>query len=150
MTSLFSELVLILFCIGFSFMVTSESSSGVQALNVHCRESEQKALLMLKDGFHTSLYRFSSWVPEQDCCKWKGVGCNKETGNVISLDLHSPDPSELLQGELMDSLVHLPYLSHLDLSHNDFYQTLIPEFIGSLSNLKYLNLSHANFRGTIP
>ncbi|KAJ9158876.1 hypothetical protein P3X46_024420 [Hevea brasiliensis] len=150
MTSLFSELVLFLFCIGFFFMVSSESSSGVQALNVHCRESEQKALLMLKDGFHTSLDRFSSWVPEEDCCKWKGVGCNNETGHVIALDLHSPDPLELLQGELRDSLVHLPYLSHLDLSHNDFYQTQIPEFIGSLPNLKYLNLSRANFGGTIP
>ncbi|KAF2319763.1 hypothetical protein GH714_018611 [Hevea brasiliensis] len=142
-------------CVGIDglaleIIVTSESSSGVQALNVHCRESEQRALLMLKDGFHTSLDRFSSWVPEEDCCKWKGVGCNNETGNVISLDLHSPDSTELLQGELRDSLLHLPYLSHLDLSHNDFYQTVIPEFIGSLSNLKYLNLSHSNFRGTIP
>ncbi|KAF2319767.1 hypothetical protein GH714_018651 [Hevea brasiliensis] len=105
---------------------------------------------MLKDGFHVSLDRFSSWVPEEDCCKWKGVGCNNETGHVITLDLHSPDPSELLQGELRDSLVHLPYLSYLDLSLNDFCQTQIPEFIGSLSNLKYLNLPRANFRGNIP
>ncbi|XP_057990176.1 receptor-like protein EIX2 [Hevea brasiliensis] len=119
-------------------MVTSESSSGVQALNVHCRESEQKALLMLKDGFHTSLYRFSSWVPEQDCCKWKGVGCNKETGNVISLDLHSPDPSELLQ-------------EVLDLSYNGFYHSEIPNWLVEVSHtLSLLNLTTCSLQGSIP
>ncbi|XP_030941563.1 receptor-like protein 50 [Quercus lobata] len=37
-----------------------------------------------------------------------------------------------------------------DLSLNDFHQDSIPEFIGSLQYIEYLNLSNANFRGTIP
>ncbi|KAK9287349.1 hypothetical protein L1049_015766 [Liquidambar formosana] len=35
------------------------------------------------------------------------------------------------------------------LSLNDFRQVPIPEFIGNLSNLKFLNLSSSNFKGTI-
>ncbi|KAF2319764.1 hypothetical protein GH714_018619 [Hevea brasiliensis] len=183
-------------------MVTSESSSGVQALNLHCRESEQKALLMLKDGFHTSLARFSSWIPEEDCCKWRGVGCNNETGHVISLDLHSPDSSELLQGpaaltgfrvssmkvldlssvylgdvvnwldavNMLPSLVELRLVScqlHnlpqslpslnfsslevLDLSHNGFYHSLIPNWLVEVSHtLHLLNLTTCSLQGSIP
>ncbi|KAF2319760.1 hypothetical protein GH714_018583 [Hevea brasiliensis] len=122
----------------------------VAALKVQCIDSEQKALQNFKEGFQSHLDRFSSWVPEEDCCKWRGVRCENETGHVISLDLHSSDSSEAMQGQLRESLLDLPYMSYLDLSLNDFLQIQIPEFIGSLSNLKYLNLSNANFKGIIP
>ncbi|XP_075675160.1 receptor-like protein EIX1 [Castanea sativa] len=66
------------------------------------------------------------------------------------LDLHSRDPSSKLLGEVSLSLLDLPYLRSLDLSLNHFQQTLIPEFICSLKYIEHLNLSNANFRGTIP
>ncbi|KAF2293775.1 hypothetical protein GH714_004623 [Hevea brasiliensis] len=55
-----------------------------------------------------------------------------------------------VKGQLRESLLGLPYLSYLDLSSIDFNQVPIPEFIGSLSNLKYLDLSNANFKGIVP
>ncbi|KAK9672527.1 hypothetical protein RND81_12G106000 [Saponaria officinalis] len=38
----------------------------------------------------------------------------------------------------------------MDLSLNDFRGQLLPKFIGSLSNLEHLNLSHAGFEGVVP
>ena len=48
-----------------------------------------------------------------------------------------------LNSHLCEVLLELPYLTFLDLSGNDFKQSHIPEFIGSLSNLKYLDLYRA-------
>ncbi|KAK4584242.1 hypothetical protein RGQ29_022115 [Quercus rubra] len=117
---------------------------------IRCKDSEHDALLTFKGGFRSGLDRFSSWKAEEDCCKWRGVGCDNVTGHVTKLDLHSPDPSDILQGEISQSLLHLPYLRSLDLSQNNFYSIRIPEFIGSLQCIKYLNLSNATFRGPIP
>ncbi|OAY39869.1 receptor-like protein EIX2 [Manihot esculenta] len=150
MGSILKELVTIFIFIAYVFMISTEYSWDVVALKVQCLDSEQKALQTFKEGFQSHLDRFSSWVPEEDCCKWRGVKCENETGHVIALDLHSSDSSEAMQGQLRTSLLDLPYLSYLDLSLNDFRQIQIPEFIGSLSNLKHLNLSDANFKGTIP
>ncbi|KAF2293777.1 hypothetical protein GH714_004643 [Hevea brasiliensis] len=125
-------------------------SWAVAALKVQCIDGEQEALLMFKEGFTSPSSRFSSWVAGEDCCKWSGVGCNNRTGHVITLDLHSFDSSGEVKGQLRESLLGLPYLSYLDLSSIDFNQVPIPEFIGSLSNLKYLDLSNANFKGIVP
>ncbi|WCJ33961.1 Receptor-like protein EIX2 [Euphorbia peplus] len=142
----FYELVSILF-VAFLCMVMDIASA---VSNVQCINSERQALLTLKEGFTSPSFRFSSWMPDEDCCRWRGVRCSNTTGRVISLDLRSNESSLQLQGELKDSLVDLSYLTYLDLSFNDFYQMQIPEFLGSLSNLEYLNLSHANFKGSIP
>nr|XP_010909316.2 receptor-like protein EIX2 [Elaeis guineensis] len=42
------------------------------------------------------------------------------------------------------------HLKYLDLSLNNFFGARIPKFIGSLVHLEYLNLSHAEFSGSIP
>ncbi|RVW63982.1 Receptor-like protein kinase HAIKU2 [Vitis vinifera] len=47
-------------------------------------------------------------------------------------------------------LLDLKHLQYLDLSCNDFGSLNIPEFFGSLSTLRYLNLSSAGFCGVIP
>ncbi|XP_023888942.1 receptor-like protein EIX1 [Quercus suber] len=117
---------------------------------VPCMDSEQDALLKIKEGFKDVSEPFSSWTAEEDCCNWRGVGCDNTTGHVTMLDLHSRDPTSKLPGEVSPSLLDLPYLRSLDLSLNHFQQTLIPEFICSLKYIEHLNLSNANFRGTIP
>ncbi|KAI4354353.1 hypothetical protein L6164_003223 [Bauhinia variegata] len=53
-------------------------------------------------------------------------------------------------GEINPPLLELKHLNHLDLSCNDFGGMPIPNFIGSLKSLTYLNLSAARFRGEIP
>ncbi|KAI3455369.1 hypothetical protein Pfo_012032 [Paulownia fortunei] len=141
-------LSLLFLLVGFSLR-TAESSSDHQNLPVLCIESERAALLEFIQGFNPSA-RFASWMVEEDCCKWKGVACNNRTGHVNALDLGSPNSTDYLQGEVRDSLLGLPYLTHLDLSLNDFKQEQVPKFISSIKNLEYLNLSNANLRGTIP
>ena len=118
---------------------------------VPCMDREQEALLKFKEGFKSASESFSSWTAEEDCCNWRGVGCDNATGHVTILDLHGRDPYNILQAHLVSpSLFDLPYLRYLDLSLNDFQQIPIPELIGSLKYIEYLNLSNANFRGTIP
>ncbi|KAM4089201.1 hypothetical protein ACB094_07G131700 [Castanea mollissima] len=117
---------------------------------VPCMDSEREALLKIKEGFKDVSEPFSSWTAEEDCCNWRGVGCDNTTGHVTMLDLHSRDPSSKLLGEVSPSLLDLPYFRSLDLSLNHFQQTLIPEFICSLKYIEHLNISNANFRGTIP
>ena len=55
-----------------------------------------------------------------------------------------------LEGTTNVSLAELTHLKHLDLSFNNFNFQAMPKFIGSLSNLEYLNLSHSWFMGIIP
>ncbi|XP_062079901.1 receptor-like protein EIX2 [Humulus lupulus] len=59
---------------------------------------------------------------------------------------HLPD---LQANELSSNLLELQHLNYLDLSGNNFSYSKIPNFFGSMKNLKYLNLSQANFGGLI-
>lgn len=51
---------------------------------------------------------------------------------------------------ISSSLLSLQHLKHLDLSLFSMDGKQIPAFIGSLSSLRYLDLSSANFGGRIP
>ena len=117
-----------------------------------CKEHERQALLKIKQDLIDDYGLLSSWSSNQDCCKWSGVNCSNQTGHVIMLNLNGSTSflSRHLQGKLNPSLTELKYLTHLDVSYNDFNQTQIPEFIGSLSNLIFLDLSQANFGRNIP
>jgi len=131
-------------------------NSAVKDNSFECIEMERKALLKFKESLKDPFHCLSSWVGS-DCCKWVGVRCNKHTGNVIRLHLRGTDICSKatdtkwpLSGELNASLLDLKYLNYLDLSHNDFENVQVPSFLGSLSNLWYLNLSHSSFAGKVP
>ena len=123
-------------------------TSGVGNGSVLCIEKERQALLEFKKGFVNGNYTLSSWgsEDEKNCCDWYGVHCNSQTGHVIELHLHYHG----LRGMISPSLLELPHLSFLELNDNDFNQSHIPKFIGSFSNLNYLDLSSANLSGPIP
>ncbi|KAI3510872.1 hypothetical protein L1887_18009 [Cichorium endivia] len=122
-----------------------------------CTQSELEALLNFKEGLVDPEDRLSSWKGNK-CCQWHGIGCDNSTGVVNMIDLHNPYPLSYvvppgrygLSGEIRPSLVKLKYLTYFDLSHNTFVESEIPEFIGSLKNLRYLNLSTSGFSGRIP
>ncbi|XP_052195138.1 receptor-like protein EIX2 [Diospyros lotus] len=54
-----------------------------------------------------------------------------------------------LGGAIGPSLLDLKYLRYLDLSKNNFEGRRVPNFFGSLTKLRYLNLSGASFGGAI-
>nr|GEW46624.1 hypothetical protein [Tanacetum cinerariifolium] len=106
-----------------------------------CIDKERQALLDFK------ALMLSTWRPEEedDCCRWRGVWCNDQTGHVTELDLSYYG----LGGEISLSLLNLTYLNHLDLSYNSFNGTF-PKFICSMTHLTFLSLSYNMFTGTIP
>jgi Leucine-rich repeat (LRR) protein len=132
-----------------SLLVTINTANG-------CYEVERNALLAFKVGLHDPGNLMSSWYGLH-CCNWSGVTCDDITEHVVKLNLrnsydifHDSWVSHALTGEIKPSLLSLQYLTHLDLSNNDFSNLSIPKFISSFENLVYLNLSFSSFQGVIP
>ncbi|XP_031258086.1 receptor-like protein EIX2 [Pistacia vera] len=56
-----------------------------------------------------------------------------------------------LSGKINPSLLNLKHLVYLDLSNNYFDEEIqVPRLLGSMGNLRYLDLSGAGFRGGVP
>ena len=59
-------------------------------VTVKCIQSEREAHVSFKAGVIDILAgKLSSWVDE-DCCQWKGVECDNESGHVTKLNLSNP------------------------------------------------------------
>ena len=151
--------MLVLLCCCCLFLATQQQqpAAGGNRASPSCIPHERDALLSFKHGVTSDPGRvLSSWRrdgshDEKDCCYWRGVRCSNRTGHVHELRLGStfgPD----LAGQISPSLLALDHLEHLDLSGNDLAGPTgrLPEFLGSLKNLKYLNLSGIPFYGGLP
>ncbi|KAJ1275979.1 hypothetical protein BS78_05G178700 [Paspalum vaginatum] len=136
------------------------------AAGAGCTQHERDALLAFKHGISSDpLDLLASWQKEGgghgDCCRWRGVRCSNRTGHVLKLQLRnvyatsssSNDQfsSTALAGQISDSLLSLDSLVHLDLSMNNITgpSSHIPEFLSSMANLRYLNLSGIPFSGRV-
>nr|XP_043633350.1 receptor-like protein EIX1 [Erigeron canadensis] len=125
-------------------------------------EGERQALLEFKQGLIDKTDRLASWVSEdRNCGRWAGIVCDNITGHVHGIHLQGSSSPDLrggyycdrtrpLGGNLSTSLLDLKQLGHLDLSCNNFGGIQVPQFIGSLTNLRYLNISASYFSGIIP
>ncbi|XP_031283624.1 receptor-like protein EIX2 [Pistacia vera] len=114
-----------------------------------CIQSEREALLRFKQDLEDPSNRLASWNGDGDCCTWEGVVCNNFTGNVLELHLNAEYKASF-GGKINPSLLDLKHLTYLDLSANSFEGIQIPEFLGSMGSLRYLNLSLNGFQGMIP
>ncbi|XP_062218830.1 receptor-like protein EIX2 [Phragmites australis] len=124
-----------------------------------CVPSELAALLDVKRGFSSDPDGvLSSWTARRpDCCRyWRGIVCDNATGRVTEIRLSNAladDGSPGLSGDISPALLRLPQLEHLDLSRNSLgggMGTPLPRFLGSLSSLRYLNLSCTDISGEVP
>ncbi|WVZ51198.1 hypothetical protein U9M48_002360 [Paspalum notatum var. saurae] len=126
------------------------------AAGATCIQHERDALMAFKRGLNISIISMSepmdllpSWQKDDvDCCRWRGVRCSNRSGHVLKLQLRGFG----LFGQISDSLLSLHNLAHLDLSMNRLFDSSgnIPEFLSSLVNLRYLNLSGIPFYGRVP
>ncbi|XP_043724714.1 receptor-like protein 7 [Telopea speciosissima] len=119
-----------------------------------CLEDQRSLLLKLNQSlsFYPRLRsvasKLATWNTSTDCCRWRGVSCDKDSGHVNVLDLSS----EYISGGINNSsssLFKLRHLQSLNLANNYFNST-IPFGFGKFVNLTNLNLSNAGFAGQVP
>ncbi|KAB2620932.1 LRR receptor-like serine/threonine-protein kinase GSO2 [Pyrus ussuriensis x Pyrus communis] len=130
---------------------------GDANMTMRCTDKEMEALLAFKQGLimdEDSQVVFSPWGTEaakQDfptCCRWKGVSCDNQTGHVVRLHLGG---YYFFQGTMISpKLIELKHLKYLDFWRTYFSGSQVPYFIGSLTNLRYLDLSWCSFGGKFP
>ncbi|OWM85179.1 hypothetical protein CDL15_Pgr027966 [Punica granatum] len=126
-----------------------------------CREEERDALIKILQSLSDPLGLLLSWKGK-DCCKWQGISCNAATRHVVRLELlprlenrsdgSIPVPDHPFYAVRLSSyLLNLKHLNHLDLTGiNVDENCAIPDFIGSMKQIRYLNLSNMGFHGTVP
>ncbi len=105
------------------------------------------ALVDLYNSTNGANWKLSTnWLTKEPVSSWYGVTVNDN--KVVSLSF-SDNYGNNLQGTLPESIGNLSYLVYLDLSENSISGN-IPSSIGNLSNLIKLSLYSNNFTGTIP
>ncbi|PQQ04701.1 tyrosine-sulfated glycopeptide receptor 1 [Prunus yedoensis var. nudiflora] len=111
--------------------------------NIHaCKQAERSSLLSFASTLSSPPLNWTSI----DCCRWKGITCNKD-GWVTHLLL----PSKGLKGGLLpSSLANLTHITHLNLSHNSLYGSLETQFLMSLNRIEILDLSYNILSGELP
>ncbi|KAL8508144.1 hypothetical protein ACS0TY_018637 [Phlomoides rotata] len=132
-------LLVVLVCMKYDELVAGET---------RCIERERQALLRFKQELTDFYGVLSSWGSadhQKECCNWHGVVCSNSTGHVTRLLLGYG-----FGGKISPALLELHHLKYLDLGWNDFGGDRIPDFIGSIKMLVYLDLSNSNFSGIIP
>ncbi|CAL4983519.1 unnamed protein product [Urochloa decumbens] len=141
-----------------SFVIPAETQLpqlAAVSVSSSCITHERDALLAFKHGStNDTIDLLISWQPRQDCCRWAGITCSNQTGHhVVKLDLNGAQfSSPPLVGQICPSLLSLRYLEYLDLSTNSLEgpNGSVPEFLGSMKNLRYLDLSYIPFSGRVP
>ncbi|XP_068502499.1 receptor-like protein EIX2 isoform X2 [Phaseolus vulgaris] len=141
------KVIIFMLCLAFQVV------PGEQEMR--CLQREREALLQFKASLLDPNGMLSSWTTATDCCQWKGILCSNLTGNIVSLDLHAEYDYETysrsyIRGEIHESLIELQQLKYLNLSSNYFPDSHIPDFLASLCNLRFLDLSQCEFVGKIP
>ena len=81
--------VFLLLALGiFKLGSCTENQSQTNNVTVKWIQTEREALVSFMTGVNDIPGKLSSWVGE-DCCKWKGVECDK-SGHVTKLNLSNP------------------------------------------------------------
>ncbi|XP_047094660.1 LRR receptor-like serine/threonine-protein kinase GSO1 [Lolium rigidum] len=143
-----AKLVLLLMAAAAAWSSFFLVAGAARAAPASCRPQERGALLAIKQGIAEKEDLWSWQQESQDCCQWKRITCNSVTGHVMELDLSG----SYLQGQISPSLLSLKHLEYLNLRSTFLCgpDGRLPEFLGSLSNLRHLDLSYLNCPGELP
>ncbi|KAH0456613.1 hypothetical protein IEQ34_014520 [Dendrobium chrysotoxum] len=116
-------LLLLLLALLFNYMsVGSEDNLIVDKQQRHCNIEEREALISFKKSLYDPLLLLSNWDIDKDYYRWKGVGCNKTTNHVITLDFswalcfNISEGCALFATSFIPSLFRLQYLETLILT----------------------------------
>ena len=130
-------------------MLHEDKELKASSMDVNTREKRDvDGLLCFKKGITSDPRGYlSNWIVEnkENVCSWEGIWCRKHTRRVVVIYL----PSLHLEGTLSPYLGNLSLLKYLDLSHNSFTGTIPPDF-AQLKALRYLFLGFNNLSGSIP
>lgn len=110
-------------------------------------DEQREALVALYNSLSgESWVRNVNWLQGDPCDNsWSGVGCTRETKNIVSLDLDFQG----LKGALPSEIGSLTRLTNLDIDRNGITGT-IPSEIGLMTSLQYLHLDSNLLTGEIP
>ncbi|XBH67003.1 hypothetical protein VPH35_095454 [Triticum aestivum] len=156
--------LIILSITSFSRVVHALALQTQYAHGSGCIPAERAALLAFQKGITSDGADILASWEGYDCCRWRGISCSNRTGHVIKLHLRNTfpgpdaynyngcDDANSLFGKISPSLLSLKNLEHMDLSMNCLLgpNSHIPQFLGSMDNLRYLNLSGIPFTGRVP
>ncbi|XP_064978239.1 polygalacturonase inhibitor-like [Musa acuminata AAA Group] len=146
-------------------------SSTLPAASFDCDAGDRAALLKIKKGLGNPR-QLNSWIPATNCCNWYHVGCDSQSGRVVSLLLRDTYgvvadkvPAAIgdlpllqvlalknmpgLSGPIPRSFAKLRYLAGIFIKNNSINGT-IPRFFSNLPELRVIDLSDNKFTGPIP
>ncbi|PON54678.1 Serine/threonine protein kinase [Trema orientale] len=143
--------VLLLIVIGCCFFRAHAQSPDQ---NLKCDPNDLKALQAFMAVLQTSIPGWET-NSSSNCCTWTGVQCNSSSslgfedgsdkGRVVKLELQGMR----LMGKLSETLGSLDQLKTLNLSRN-FLKGPVPSSLFNLSNLEAMDLSFNDFNGPVP
>ena len=117
----------------------TENQSQTNNVTVKCIQSEREALFSFKAGvIDIPAGKLSSWVGE-DCCQWKGVECDNESGHVTKLNLSNP-AGRHRRFDYFERGPNSPCTWCTDSCPRSWRRSLLGKITSSLIHLKYLNI----------
>jgi Leucine-rich repeat (LRR) protein len=129
----------------------------LQSQNLACNQNDLRALQEFMRGLQSSIQGWGTTnSSSSDCCNWSGITCysssslglvndSVNSGRVTKLEL----VRQRLTGKLVESVGSLDQLRTLNLSHN-FLKDSLPFSLFHLPKLEVLDLSSNDFSGSIP
>ncbi|CAK7326923.1 unnamed protein product [Dovyalis caffra] len=129
----------------------------LQSQNLTCNQNDLKALQDFTRGLQSPIQGWGTTNSSfSDCCNWLGITCNSSSslglvndsvnsGRVTKVELGR----QRLTGILVESIGSLDQLRTLNLSHN-FLKDSLPFSLFHLPKLEFLDLNSNDFTGSIP